>query len=109
MAHPILLRVMGEYMGIDALHFGTLPWPSVHLPNTGGNPTQPSGGWHSDYPYRDGRFRGDAFPTDMVLGVQCNICIDEFRANNAATMFCLGSHKVRSPAPSATAAAPAPA
>ena len=53
----------------------------------------------SDYPYRDGRFPLDAFPPDVVLGVQCNICIDDFRADNAATMFCLGSHKVNTKPP----------
>ena len=53
----------------------------------------------SDYPYRDGRFPADAFPPDVVLGVQCNICIDDFRADNAATMFCLGSHKVNTKPP----------
>ena len=41
----------------------------------------------------------DAFPPDVVLGVQCNICIDDFRADNAATMFCLGSHKVNTKPP----------
>ena len=44
------------------------------------------------YPYRDGRFPADTFPSDVVLGVQCNICIDDFRSDNAATMFCPGSH-----------------
>ena len=58
------------------------------------------GGGTSDYPYRNGRFPRDDFPTGLNLGVQCNICIDEFRADNAATMFCLGSHKVgRAPPP----------
>ena len=48
LANPILLRVMADYMGIEELHFGTLPWPAVHQPNDDPeNMKQPSGGWHS--------------------------------------------------------------
>jgi len=48
LANPVLLRVMADYMGIEELHFGTLPWPAVHQPNDDPeNMKQPSGGWHS--------------------------------------------------------------
>ena len=35
---------------------------------------------------------GDVWPSGIRLGVQFNVCIDEFRADNGATQFVLGSH-----------------
>ena len=66
---------------------------------------RPPGGWHSvsaaaapflgflqtpderpqDYPYRQGRFINDEWPDSPRLGVQYNICVDEFKGENGAT------------------------
>ena len=49
LTNPCLLRIMADYMGVEDIHFGTLPWPAVHQPNNDPNNMKtPSGGWHSD-------------------------------------------------------------
>ena len=51
-----------------------------------------AGGWHSDYPYRPGRFANEEWPEFPRLGVQYTICVDHFTGHNGATQFMPGSH-----------------
>lgn len=48
MANPVLLRLIGDYLGVTELHCATLPWAAVAKPNPVENPVAPTGGWHSE-------------------------------------------------------------
>jgi hypothetical protein len=50
---------------------------------------------HVDYPLHD---MGSPFPPEVVLGAQCNVCIDDFSVSNS-TNFIIGSHQTRRPPP----------
>ncbi len=52
------------------------------------------------YRYRPGRFTNNEWPDSPLLGVQYNICVDEFTGRNGATQFAPGSHLFgRAPTP----------
>lgn len=42
--------------------------------------------------YRPNRFINNEWPDSPLLGVQYNICVDEFTGHNGATQFMPGSH-----------------
>ena len=48
-----------------------------------------------DYPLHDMQA---PFPPEVVMGAQCNICIDDFSVKNS-TNFVIGSHETRTPPP----------
>ena len=91
-AHPVALWVVRQYMETDEIHFCHQPVLATVKPADLLRGTFPDKGWHSDYPYHPGVFPGDAWPERPVFGVQFNVCVDAFRADNAATQYLPGSH-----------------
>jgi len=75
-AHPVAAYLFRGYVG--DVHLG-------HQPLVTMRPGQNSGGrWHTDH--------GAALIEGRPQGVQFNVCVDEFREDNAATQFLPGSH-----------------
>lgn len=93
--HPLALRLMRDYMGTEDIHFCHQPVITTVKPAKVLLETFPEGGWHSDYPYHPGVFADDRWPDEPVYGVQFNICIDAFRADNGATQYLPGSFRLR--------------
>lgn len=93
--HPVALWVMQQYMSSDDIHFCHQPIVNTLKPAEKLQGQFPEGGWHSDYPYHGNVFPNNDWPEQPVFGVQFNICIDEFRADNAATQYMQGSYKLR--------------
>ena len=91
-AHPVALWIMRQYMETKEIHFCHQPVITTMKPAEALRGTFPDEGWHSDYPYHRGVFPGDAWPARPIFGVQFNICVDAFRADNAATQYLPGSH-----------------
>ena len=94
---PISLWLSRAYMGTDDIRLGHSPGVSALPKDDGEREVQ---GWHNDFPYLWGT--GDRIPTpsgDLVLGVQRNTCVSDFRKDNGATMFKLGSHATNAPPP----------
>ena len=94
---PVSLWVMRQYMRTSEIRMGHPPGLAILAPDDGERDVQ---GWHSDFPYHWGIFatRGTGpeipphnFP-ELVMGVQRNLCVSEFRKENGATCFKLGSH-----------------
>ena len=94
---PVSLWLMRQYMRTHEIRFGHPPGFAILAPDDGERDVQ---GWHSDFPYHWGIFatRGTGpeipphnFP-ELVMGVQRNLCVSEFRKENGATCFKLGSH-----------------
>lgn len=90
--HEVALWLCRQYMSTEEIHFCHQPVITTLKPARELRGTFPEGGWHSDYPYHPGVFANDVWPASPVYGVQFNICIDEFRADNAATQFVPHSH-----------------
>ena len=96
-AEPVSLWLMRQYMRTNEIRLGHPPGFAILAPDDGKRDVP---GWHSDFPYHWGIFetRGTGpeiplhnFP-DLVMGVQRNLCVSEFRKENGATCFKLGSH-----------------
>ena len=90
MANPVMLSLAREYFGREDMAFGHTPIVNVMKPVEQAPEQTPGGGWHSDFPYN-----GNMFDAGIALGIQCNICFDEFRKDNGATFFHLnpeGAH-----------------
>ena len=96
-AEPVSLWLMRQYMRTSEIRLGHPPGFAILTPDDGERDVQ---GWHSDFPYHWGIFatRGTGpeipphnFP-ELVMGVQRNLCVSEFRKENGATCFKLGSH-----------------
>ena len=96
-AEPVSLWLMRQYMRTREIRLGHPPGFAILTPDDGERDVQ---GWHSDFPYHWGIFatRGTGpeipphnFP-ELVMGVQRNLCVSEFRKENGATCFKLGSH-----------------
>ena len=94
---PVSLWLMRQYMRTREIRLGHPPGFAILTPDDGERDVQ---GWHSDFPYHWGIFatRGTGpeipphnFP-ELVMGVQRNLCVSEFRKENGATCFKLGSH-----------------
>ena len=94
---PVSLWLMRQYMRTSEIRLGHPPGFAILPPDDG---ERDVGAWHSDFPYHWGIFatRGTGpeipphnFP-ELVMGVQRNLCVSEFRKENGATCFKLGSH-----------------
>ena len=90
--NPFALWLMQTYMGTDEIHHCHAPSVTTMRPARELLGTFPESGWHSDYPYHPGVLPFENWADAKVMGVQFNICIDEFRADNAATQYQPGSH-----------------
>jgi len=90
--HPVALWLMQNYLGTPAIHYCHQPVVTALLPAKNILGTFPEDGWHSDYPYHRDVFPEDRWSDDQIYGLQFNICIDEFCADNAATQYVPGSH-----------------
>ena len=94
---PVSLWLMRQYMRTGEIRLGHPPGFAILTPDDGERDVQ---GWHSDFPYHWGIFAtrgtGPEIPThnfpELVMGVQRNLCVSEFRKENGATCFKLGSH-----------------
>ena len=96
-AEPLSLWLTREYMGTRDIRLGHAPGISALPQDDGKREVQ---GWHTDFPYLWGT--GDRVPApsgDLVLGMQRNICVSDFRKDNGATLFKLGSHRSNTPPP----------
>lgn len=92
---PVSLWLMREYMGVQDIRLGHSPGFAILPKDDGKRNVQ---GWHSDFPYLwgiAGRTK-DRIPVHKIdgfaMGVQRNLCVSEFRKENGATCFKLGSH-----------------
>lgn len=88
-SHPVALWVLTHYLGTEAIHYGHQPIVQTLKPAKALLGAHPEGGWHSDFPYHQG-YASCNF--EKRLGVQFNICVDDFRRDNGATQFLPGSH-----------------
>ena len=98
-AEPISLWLTREYMRTPDIRLGHSPGISALGKDDGQREVQ---GWHTDFPYLWGT--GDRIPLpsgDLVLGMQRNVCVSDFRKDNGATLFKLGSHRSNTPPPAA--------
>jgi hypothetical protein len=93
--HPVALWVIQQYLGVPELCQSHIPSYTILKPAKKLIGERPPGGWHSDYPYRPGRFANDEWPEFPRLGVQYNICVDQFTGHNGATQFLPGSHLLK--------------
>lgn len=96
-AEPISLWLTRQYMHTPDIRLGHSPGISALTRDDGEREVQ---GWHTDFPYLWGT--GDRVPVpsgDLVLGMQRNVCVSDFRKDNGATLFKLGSHASNSPPP----------
>ena len=87
---PVSLWLMRQYMGIHDIRLGHSPGFAILPKDDGKRNVQ---GWHSDFPYLWGiagrtPHRIPVHKVDgLVLGVQRNLCVSEFRKENGATCF----------------------
>ncbi|MBL6687431.1 MAG: phytanoyl-CoA dioxygenase family protein [Pseudomonadales bacterium] len=93
--HPVALALIRAYMETEAIHFCHQPAMTVLRPAKDLIGEHPESGWHSDYPYHPDVYPEDRWADDAVYGVQFNICIDDFRADNAGTQFVPNSHRLK--------------
>jgi ectoine hydroxylase-related dioxygenase (phytanoyl-CoA dioxygenase family) len=93
--HEKALAVIRGYLQTSDIHFGHNPVMTVLRPSKDLLGTFPDKGWHCDYPYHPDVFPQSRWSDQQVYGVQFNICIDSFRADNAATQYVPGSHLER--------------
>ena len=96
-AEPVSLWLTREYLGTRDVRLGHPPGITALGQDDGKREVQ---GWHTDFPYLWGT--GDRIPLpsgDLVLGMQRNVCVSDFRKDNGATLFKLGSHASNRPPP----------
>lgn len=93
---PVSLWLMRQYMQTQEIRLGHSPGFAILPKDDGKRNVQ---GWHSDFPYLWGIAGSEAvnrIPVHkvdgLVMGVQRNLCVSEFRKENGATCFKLGSH-----------------
>ena len=93
---PVSLWLMRQYMQTQEIRLGHSPSFAILTPDDGKRRVQ---GWHSDFPYLWGIAGSEVvnrIPVHkvdgLVMGVQRNLCVSEFRKENGATCFKLGSH-----------------
>jgi hypothetical protein len=92
-AEPLSLWLCREYMQTRDIKLGHSPTVSALTTDDGKRVIQ---GWHTDFPHLGGT--GDRIPMttgDLVLGMQRNICVSDFKRDNGATVLKLGSHTTR--------------
>ncbi|HTX50466.1 MAG TPA: phytanoyl-CoA dioxygenase family protein [Caulobacteraceae bacterium] len=91
---PVSLWLCRQYLRVDDIKLGHPPGVTALTPDDGERPVQ---GWHGDFPYMwgsdrsAGAYRVPPGADDLVLGIQRNICVSDFRLDNGATVFCLAS------------------
>lgn len=85
--NPVALWLIRSYLCSDDIHFCHQPGVTVLRPAKALIGTFPESGWHSDYPYHPGVLESARWGDAEPLAVQYNVCIDEFRQDNAATQF----------------------
>ena len=96
-AEPISLWLTRMYLHTQDIRLGHAPNVNALPQDDGAREVQ---GWHTDFPYLWGT--GDRIPLpsgDLVLGMQRNVCVSDFRKDNGATLFKLGSHRSNRPPP----------
>eukprot|EP00747_Dinoflagellata_sp_TGD_P056426 gnl/TRDRNA2_/TRDRNA2_150081_c1_seq1.p1 gnl/TRDRNA2_/TRDRNA2_150081_c1~~gnl/TRDRNA2_/TRDRNA2_150081_c1_seq1.p1 ORF type:complete len:349 (-),score=25.84 gnl/TRDRNA2_/TRDRNA2_150081_c1_seq1:77-988(-) len=103
--HPVAMWILQQYLGTSEIHFCHQPIVNTLRPASKNRPGETAGGpgqnyWHTDYPYHSGRIPRRAWMDTVKLGVQYNICVDEFRSDNGATQFIPGSHLKNASPPS---------
>ena len=90
-SNPIMLHMLETFAGgpVRAAH---APSTRITMPQDGS--LGPGGGWHCDTPYNAKPFRdyqresgAETFPdVSRPLGIQCNLCVDEYTEENGGTM-----------------------
>jgi hypothetical protein len=91
---PVSLWLCRQYMRVADIKLGHPPGVTALTPDDGERPVQ---GWHGDFPYMwgsdrsPGAYRVPPGSDELVLGIQRNICVSDFRLGNGATVFCLSS------------------
>jgi hypothetical protein len=99
---PVSLWLCRQYMRLADIKLGHPPGVTALTPDDGERPVQ---GWHGDFPYMwgsdrsAGAYRVPPGVDDLVLGIQRNICVSDFRLENGATVFCLASHRAHAVPP----------
>jgi ectoine hydroxylase-related dioxygenase (phytanoyl-CoA dioxygenase family) len=99
---PVSLWLCRQYMRVADIKLGHPPGVTALTPDDGERPVQ---GWHGDFPYMwgsdrsAGAYRVPPGADDLVLGIQRNICVSDFRLENGATVFCLSSYKANAVPP----------
>jgi len=99
---PVSLWLCREYMRTPDIKLGHPPSVTALTPDDGARPVQ---GWHSDFPYMWGSerarraYRVPPGSDELCLAIQRNICVSDFRVDNGATVFKLGSHAAGQIAP----------
>jgi hypothetical protein len=96
-AHPVQLWLLEQFMGSGAIAAHTA-LPRINMPRKFWT-REETGGWHCDTPYGWNEFKehvertGGRFPEPVArpLGVQCNICLDDYTPENGATLVVRGS------------------
>ncbi len=86
---PVSLWLTQQYMQHCDIRLGHPPSVTSLPPDDGKREVT---GWHTDYPYLRGIWDRIGASGNLVLGVQCNTCVSDFKVENGATMFKLGSH-----------------
>lgn len=93
---PVSLWLMRQYMQTQEIRLGHSPSFAILPKDDGKRNVQ---GWHSDFPYLWGIAGSEVVnripvhkADGLVMGVQRNLCVSEFRKENGATCFKLGSH-----------------
>jgi len=93
---PLSLWLCRQYMRVDDIKLGHPPSVTALTPDDGERAVQ---GWHGDFPYMWGSersrlgYRAPPGSDELVLAVQRNICVSDFRLDNGATVFSLASFK----------------
>ncbi|HEX3406772.1 MAG TPA: hypothetical protein VHS81_06005, partial [Caulobacteraceae bacterium] len=87
---PVSLWLCRQYMRVADIKLGHPPGVTALTPDDGERPVQ---GWHGDFPYMwgsdrsAGAYRVPPGADELVLGIQRNICVSDFRLENGATVF----------------------
>ena len=93
---PISLWLIRQYVGTRNLHLGHPPNPMSLAPYDGKR-TQ---GWHADIPYIPSAGGNPvADRGGPIKAVQRNVCVSDFRKENGATAYKLGSHRAETNPP----------
>jgi hypothetical protein len=99
---PVSLWLCRQYMRLADIKLGHPPGVTALTPDDGERPVQ---GWHGDFPYMwgsdrsAGAYRVPPGADELVLGIQRNICVSDFRLENGATVFCLASFRAHAVPP----------
>ena len=91
---PVSMWLCRQYFRVQDIKLGHPPGVTALTPDDGERAVQ---GWHGDFPYMwgsdrsAGAYRVPPGDDELVIGIQRNICVSDFRLENGATVFCLGS------------------